>query len=141
MKFYRKTLVILSMVWSATIDTTVWAQQGPGLGQSPQQNPAIQTPLPGQQILMGGLTNTGKDYRIAPGDVIQIRVEDGPELSHNYQVTAAGNIEMPVLGQVLVKGKTTYELARLIESSLRGQEYLKSPNVVVTVVQLNSRAF
>jgi polysaccharide export outer membrane protein len=93
------------------------------------------------QVINGVLTNSGKDYLISPGDVIQIRVEDAPELSHHYQVTAAGKIEMPVLGQILVRDQTTYDLARLIANGLREQEYLKAPNVVVTVSQLNSRAF
>jgi polysaccharide export outer membrane protein len=141
MKLNRTALVIVTIMWAATFAPTIGAQQGPGPGQPQQQGPATQTPPPMQPVMTGGLTGSGKDYRISPGDVIQVRVEDAPELSHHYQVTAAGNIEMPVLGQILVRDKTTYELARLIANGLREQEYLKAPNVIVTVSQLNSRAF
>jgi polysaccharide export outer membrane protein len=140
MKFKRKALVILTIVWVTLFAFPIIAQQESGPGQPQQQGPAVQTP-PRQPVITGGLTTFGKDYRISPGDVIQIRVEDAPELSHNYQVTAGGSIEMPVLGQLSVREKTTYELARLIANGLREQEYLKAPNVIVTVSQLSSRAF
>lgn len=89
----------------------------------------------------GVLTDSGKDHLISPGDVIEIQIEDAPELSRNYQVTAAGEIEMSVLGRVPARGKTTYELARQIASGLREQDYLKKPNVTVTLKQYRSRAF
>src|SRR5262249_31009505 len=50
-------------------------------------------------------------------------------------------IEIPVLGRVVARQKTTYELAREIANGLREQEYLRTPNVVVNVRQYNSWAF
>ncbi len=82
-----------------------------------------------------------EDYRISAGDVIQIHVEDAPELSHSYRVSSSGRIEMPVLGLVAVQKKTTYELARLIAKGLREGEYLKTPNVMITIAQYYSQTF
>src|SRR5262245_16750233 len=86
--------------------------------ESQQERPATQISAtePGNARIN---TNPEKDYLISVGDVIQIQIEDAPELSHSYQVSASGRIEMPVLGMVEAKKKTTYELARLIAKGLR----------------------
>src|SRR5262245_12944262 len=132
------TLVILLLVWTAMFTSTLTAQHRRGLPQ--HYRPATQTPPP-DQVTAGIFTDSTKDYLISQGDVIEIQVQDAPELSHYYQVTAAGYIEIPVLGRVVVRQKTTYELAREIASGLREQGYLRTPNVVVTVRQYNSRAY
>jgi polysaccharide biosynthesis/export protein len=133
-------LMILSLILAALVTHPISAQQ-----KRPQPQPTrppAQTSSPPEQGSPSVFTDVSKDYLISPGDVIEIQVEDAPELSRNHQVTSAGYIEMmPVLGQVIARGKTSYELARVIADGLREQEYLKSPNVVVTVRQFNSRAF
>lgn len=131
-------LVILPLVWIAMFTSTISAQQRRGLSQ--QDRPVTQTSPP-DRVTAGALTDSNKDYLISQGDVIEIQVQDAPELSHNYQVTAAGYIEIPVLGRVVARQKTTYELAREIANGLREQEYLRTPNVVVNVRQYNSWAF
>jgi polysaccharide biosynthesis/export protein len=108
--------------------------------ESQQERTSPQSPIsdPGNSRL---LSDPDKDYRINPGDVIQIQVEDAPELSHNYQVNSLGRIEMPVLGMVDAQKKTTFELARLITQGLREGEYLNHPNVLVTVKQYRNQTF
>jgi len=80
------------------------------------------------------------DYRIAPGDEIEIRIEDAPELSRKCTVTAEGDITLKYLNRISAREKTPQELEKLIAESLRGR-YLKDPNVTVTVTQYNSRSF
>jgi polysaccharide export outer membrane protein len=112
----------------------------PRRGESQQERPVTQSStseLGNARIL----TSSEKDYRISPGDVIQIQIEDAPELSHNYRVSSTGYIEMPVLGMVAAHEKTTFELARVIAKGLREGEYLNSPNVLVTIKQFNSQTF
>lgn len=89
----------------------------------------------------GMLTDTNKDYLIASGDVLEVWIEDAPELSRNYRVNAAGEFPMEVIGRVLAKQKTTEELARLIATRLREEEFLVRPSVVVTMRQFNSQTF
>jgi polysaccharide export outer membrane protein len=134
-------LISALLIWTVVFTSTIGAQQR--RSQPNQDPPVAPTSLPAQdeQARANIFTDPDKDYRISPGDVIQIMIEDASELSHNYVVSAAGDIEMSVLGRTMVRGKTTYELAKLIADGLRLQEYLKNPNVVVTVRAYNSRAF
>jgi polysaccharide export outer membrane protein len=81
-----------------------------------------------------------EDYRIGPGDVIDVRVEDAPELSRVLRVSANGTFSLPYVGRVTAQQKTAEELAESIAARLRGS-YLVEPNVTITVKQINSHAF
>jgi polysaccharide biosynthesis/export protein len=129
-------LLVLPLVF--LLASPLKAQQGRAI---PQQDRPSSPAAPPEQGMTSVFTDSSKDYLISPGDVIEIKVEDAPELSYHYRVTAAGDIDIPVLGRVVAHQKTTYELGRIIANVLRDQEYLKNPNVVVTVRQYNSRAF
>ncbi len=81
------------------------------------------------------------EYRIGAGDVIDIRVEDAPELAvQNQRVSPAGRILMPYLSYLDVKGKTQDEVTTLIADKLRGH-YLKNPSVAVIIKQPNSQMY
>jgi polysaccharide export outer membrane protein len=80
------------------------------------------------------------DYLIGPADVLEIRVQDAPELSGTFVVSGTGYIPMPYLGDILVRDKSPQALSKLIGDGLRG-DYLKSPRVTVLVSQYNSRSF
>jgi polysaccharide biosynthesis/export protein len=81
-----------------------------------------------------------EDYKLAPRDVIEVIVEDAPELSVNYTVNSKGVIPLRFLGPVPVAGKTTEALSKIIIDGLRGR-YLQDPKVYVSVKQYNSRTF
>jgi polysaccharide export outer membrane protein len=88
----------------------------------------------------GAVAEVREDYRINPGDVIEIQVDRAPELSGVRRVSASGTIRMQYLGPVTAHGKTADELAGFIADSLRGR-YLKNPRVTVTIEQMNSHTF
>jgi polysaccharide export outer membrane protein len=88
----------------------------------------------------GAFVTSGADYRIGPNDVIEIQIEDAPELSGNYRISAAGTFQMPYLGQVRAGRRTTDELARFIADGLR-ERYLADPRVMIGVRQINSHSF
>jgi polysaccharide export outer membrane protein len=88
----------------------------------------------------GSFADLREDYRINPGDVIEIQVDRAPELSGRRRVAASGTIRMEYLGPVTANGKTADDLAGFIADSLRGR-YLKNPRVTVTVEQMNSHTF
>ena len=88
----------------------------------------------------GAVADVSEDYRINPGDVIDIQVDRAPELSGMRRVTTSGTIRMAYLGPVTAHGKTADELAGFISDSLNGR-YLKNPRVTVTIEQLNSHTF
>jgi polysaccharide export outer membrane protein len=81
-----------------------------------------------------------EDYRINPGDVIDIQVDRAPELSGMRRVAASGTIRMEYLGRIKAQGTTADELASFIANGLSGR-YLKNPRVTVTVAQMNSHNF
>ena len=70
------------------------------------------------------------DYRIGPGDGVQISVWDHADLSTSVQVRPDGRISTPLVEDLQAAGKTPTELARDIETVLA--EYVRSP--VVTVI-------
>jgi protein involved in polysaccharide export with SLBB domain len=119
------------------------------LHESPAQEPRRPQPPSQQQAPAAGqampaspnvLYSTGEDYRIGPSDVLDITVEDAPELSGAFRVNASGTFPMRFIGSIKAQGATPEELQRLIADKLRG-EYLMNPQVTVLVRQYNSRAF
>lgn len=130
--------VILTLVLAFLCTPSINAQQK--RGASKQERPTSQSSSP-ELGNTSVLTAANQDYRISPGDVIEIKIEDAPELSHFYRLNSSGQIEMPVIGMVEAQKKTTYELARFIAKGLREQEYLKNPNVLVTITQYYSQTF
>lgn len=102
-------------------------QPPPQAGGEPTATPSI-------------LVSPDEDYRIGPRDVIEIRVDDAPELSIKAMVNADGTFLMPYLKRLKAEAKTTEQLSKEIADGLRGR-YLKDPNVIVAVMQFNSRSF
>lgn len=124
-------LVILVIAVSITLTIKAGAQQSGQTEQTPAQPRPAQTPV---------FVSPESDYRIGPRDVIEIAVEDAPELSCTRDVSAAGNFLMPYLGQMRATGKSPSELAKEIAEGLKGR-YLKDPRVNVTIKAYNSRSF
>ena len=85
------------------------------------------------------IVSPDEDYRIGPRDVIEIRVEDAPELSMIIPVNADGTFLMNYLGRLKAQEKTPEDLSREIADGLRGK-YLKNPQVLVAVKQYYSRS-
>lgn len=81
-----------------------------------------------------------EDYKLSPSDVIEIIIQDAPELSGNFQISSSGNIPMYYLGSLKVEGKTPDEVGKMVADGLKGR-YLKDPKVFVSVKQYNSRTF
>ena len=74
----------------------------------------------------------GPDYRIGPGDSLQIYVWQNPDLSVTVPVRQDGKVSTPLVEDMLAAGKTASQLARDIEGVLA--EYVRSPKVNVFVL-------
>ncbi len=74
----------------------------------------------------------GNDYRIGPGDTLQIYVWRNPELTTTVPVRPDGKISTPLVEDMIAVGKNPSQLARDVEKIL--SEYVKTPrvNVIVT---------
>ncbi len=72
-------------------------------------------------------------YRLASGDELRIKVFDNEDISGEYQVDAAGNVNFPLVGQVKAAGLTidqfTADLTRRLDA-----EYLVDPKLSVEVL-------
>ena len=77
-------------------------------------------------------------YKIGPLDVLDVSVFKVPELSHTVQVSDAGTVNLPLVGEVKAAGKTAREVERDLTTKL-GAKYLQSPQVTVLVKEYNSQ--
>ena len=75
-----------------------------------------------------------KDYRVGPGDHIEISVYGEPDLTTKVRVNKSGVISFPFLDDIQVVGLTTKELEATIHNGLLG-DYLVNPQVQVAIVQ------
>ncbi|HUY82704.1 MAG TPA: polysaccharide biosynthesis/export family protein [Acidobacteriaceae bacterium] len=77
---------------------------------------------------------------INPGDILSVQVFDTPELSmDSVRVSEGGQINLPVLGLVEVKGLNPIQAAVRIESELRSNGLMQEPHVTVSVVEFASQ--
>lgn len=73
---------------------------------------------------------TPQENLLKVGDKIAIFVEGEESLSGNYIINKAGNINMPLIGKILVAGRTEHEAKMLITRQLK-DGYLHKPDVLV----------
>ena len=120
-----------------------WAQQQPPPQQlaPPQAPPAVREF--NERLKEAGLAERDNasrsypDYRIGPEDLLEISVFEVAELSRSVRVSASGEISLPLLGVVRVRGLSALETERLLTELLR-QKYMKDPQVTVFVREYRS---
>ena len=79
-----------------------------------------------------------ENYRIAPLDKLKVNVFQVADLSGDYEVDLAGNISMPLIGNVRAVDLTTQQLDQKITAQL-AERYLKSPDVSIGVSASSTR--
>jgi protein involved in polysaccharide export with SLBB domain len=82
-----------------------------------------------QTVKMG--TTQNSDYRILPGDEIQIKFLFHPNFNELLEVMPDGKISLPLIHGVTVIGKTPSQLAEELENTYAKE--LKNPDIVVNV--------
>lgn len=78
------------------------------------------------------------DYRLGSGDKLRLIVFGEEDLSGEFDVTGAGKVSLPLIGQVQAAGMTLDEFEGEVRGKLE-QGYLTNPKVSVEV--LNYRPF
>jgi len=81
-------------------------------------------------------TAVAPDYVIGPEDMLQISVWKNDSLSRQLPVRPDGKISMPLLHDIQASGLTPMQLRDKITAGL--QEYMPSPEVSVTVLEVRS---
>lgn len=76
-----------------------------------------------------------QQYKLSTDDVVSIAVFNEPDLDvKKAKISESGTISVPLLGQVLVKGKTVVEAEAFI-TELFFKDYLKEPRVTLSMVE------
>jgi polysaccharide export outer membrane protein len=88
--------------------------------------------------LTSAATPGSNGYKIGPLDVIEFSVFKVAELARTAQVSEVGTVNLPLVGEVQVAGKTAQEMERDLARKL-GAKYLQSPQVTVLVKEYNSQ--
>jgi polysaccharide biosynthesis/export protein len=79
-----------------------------------------------------------EDYKLGAEDVVEIRVFELDQLNRTVRVSNDGNIELPLVGSLRVKGQTTIQVADQIANRLRDR-YVQNPQVSIFITQFNSQ--
>ena len=106
--------------------------------------PAEKPPEPIRVPLSVGADSTGlpldpRTYVIGPEDILNIRVWREEQLSGPRGVRPDGKITIPLVHDVQAAGLTPERLSVQLKQAL--EEYIRSPDVVVEVLQVNSKHF
>jgi polysaccharide export outer membrane protein len=80
-----------------------------------------------------------ENYRIAPLDVLNVRVFKMTDLTGDYEVDLTGKISMPLIGEISAIDLTTAELDQRLTTRL-GEKYLENPDVSVGIKSSTRRS-
>lgn len=111
-----------------------YAQALPATAVTPAPPAGVTVPTAANMPYKLGTTPLmGANYQIHSGDLLNVQVYGEQGLSQNVQVLGDGTIQMPLVGQVNVGGKTPVAAAGTIKSALT--KYIRHPIVTVAVAQ------
>jgi polysaccharide biosynthesis/export protein len=118
-------------------------QPAPAQGDLPQQqqqpqgaspNPAGQNGAQPQQLPPDTVR---PNYVLGPNDQILIRAPEAEEIDNRpFKIDGDGNLNLPLVGRIHAGGMTLQEMEADLVKRLR--EYIREPQVFVTVVQFRS---
>ena len=70
-------------------------------------------------------------YRLAAGDVIELRMFYNPELNEQVQIRPDGRISLQLIGEVQIAGKTIHEAVAMLEE--RYAKEVRTPKLIIQV--------
>lgn len=81
-----------------------------------------------------------REYRIGPKDLLEIKVQEVPELSSlGVRVSEDGSITLPLAGNIALAGMTKDEVEKLIARVLIERNLVKNPQVSVFIKEYQSQ--
>jgi polysaccharide biosynthesis/export protein len=72
------------------------------------------------------------EYRIMPGDMLQVVVYQVPDFTRDVQVDAAGNMALPLVGAIPAQGRSVHSLEADVTARLKAK-YVQNPQVSISV--------
>ncbi|MET3926729.1 polysaccharide biosynthesis/export family protein [Devosia sp. 2618] len=73
-------------------------------------------------------------YALDSGDVLRVSVYGDTEISGEYRIGDGGDVSIPLVGSVVVRGQTTKSAAARVAAAL-ANGYMRNPDVAVEVTQ------
>jgi polysaccharide export outer membrane protein len=80
------------------------------------------------------VTATDPSYRLSSGDTISVSIFNELELAASRIIGDAGEVRLPLIGEIILRGKTVRDAEHAIEIIYRERQLLRAPvvNLVVT---------
>ncbi len=128
----RACALAVALLGLATLGAAA-APQAPSAEASEPARPSSPFPSPYDKDALS------REYRIAPGDVLQVFVWREPELSGEVRVRTDGYLTVALLGDVFAVARTPRELGAELSQQLA--RFITAPTVTVTVVSSSSQRF
>ncbi|WP_194792850.1 polysaccharide biosynthesis/export family protein [Caenimonas koreensis] len=83
------------------------------------------------------LATLTKDYRLGPGDLVELEVFDMENLKRTVRINAAGNVSLPLIGSLTLGGLTVPEAEARIAQKY-SEKYLQDPQVSLFVKEFTT---
>ncbi len=134
MPFVATAIFLLALAGAAAAPPVAGEPDPPA---DPEETVLVALPADGQAI-EPLLQRGGGDYRVGRQDLLEIRVFDLEELNQTVRVADDGSITLPLLGRLLVAGRTKgdleKEIARLLE-----ERFVRDPQVTIFIKEYESK--
>ncbi len=92
-----------------------------------------------RQLQFLRLPGTSEDYKIGPGDVLEIHIVGLKDLSQTLKVSNSGSVSLPYLGTLEVSEKTAVQLEDEISTRLAEENLIKNPEVLVYISEYRAK--
>jgi polysaccharide export outer membrane protein len=139
--FFLSGVLCIVFVVSCASESSVQKSAGPSALSTREIETSRQVKAMNEKILTSSLLS-GKDlyrdYKIGPEDLIEISVFEEEKLNKTVRVSSQGNISLPLLGILRVRGLTGEELEKEIRELL-AEKYLQDPHVSVFIKEYRSQ--
>lgn len=94
---------------------------------APVAAPAPTAPAPAT------IAPTDPTYRLSAGDTVAVTIFNEPELSASRTIGDAGEVRLPLIGEISLRGRTVREAEHAIEAAYRSGKLLRAPVVHLVV--------
>ena len=128
MKFKPASLAVL--VFLALSSAHGFAQSPVG---SPEVRPELPSSAPQTAPVAARGTGSPKDLLIGAGDLLEVSLYGMPDFKTDVRVSSGGEISLPMLGTVGVRGLSVEQAATLIERNLTQKGIFNDPHITVFV--------
>lgn len=79
------------------------------------------------------------EYKLGPGDIVEVTVFEYPDLTAASQITGAGDITFPLLGQVSIGGLSRGEAEAKIADLLKSGDFVRQAQVNLSILEYGSQ--